>query len=431
MFRAAGWLVLALMTLLAFGLTGCSENGATEMSESASDDQNEMLATADWPEPIEPPGDLSAFPGNLEDADSIDDAWERVVPAEQRALDNADAIQRQAGQAVELCEANESGVRAALAELGPQLHQGKSVDNIREMLESAAIQLSEARSELEQYLASTENNPQRLSEVEARLEDIYALARKHRIMPEQLAEHHRSLADELADLDSSDERVLALEAELKNQSEAYAKAADALSAARKKSATRLEREVAKLLNKLSMGNCRFKVALCARESADPHPLGQEEVELLISTNPGAEPQSLGRIASGGELSRISLAIQVATAGNSTVPSMVFDEVDVGIGGAVAEVVGRLLADMGREAQVLCVTHLPQVAAQGSQHLLVEKIEKGGKAQKGDKKVRAKSLSSTLRELGENERVDELARMLGGLKITESTLAHAREMLTTA
>lgn len=340
----------------------------------------------------------------------------QTLEDEQRMLENADAIQRQAANAIDLCDSNEASVRAALNELGSDLHQGKAIDNVREMLESAAIQLGEARSELQQYLTNSENNPQRLGELEARLESIYALARKHRIMPEYLSAHHQELAEELATLDSSDERLEALEAQLAESTAAYATRAKALSAARKKSASRLEREVAKLLSKLAMGNCRFSVALKKRTQSEPHPLGAEDIELLISTNPGAEPQPLGRIASGGELSRISLAIQVVTAGNTTVPSMVFDEVDVGIGGAVAEVVGRLLADMGREAQVLCVTHLPQVAAQGQYHLQVEKTGKG------------KQLSSTLHQLSEPERVDEIARMLGGLKITKSTLAHAREML---
>jgi len=341
----------------------------------------------------------------------------QTLEDEQRVLENADAIQRQAASAIELCDTNETGVRAALTSLDEDLHQGKLIDSVREMLDSAAIQLGEARSELQQYLASTENNPQRLADVQGRLEAIYSLARKHRIMPEQLAAHHQALSEELATLDSSDERIESLETALAAQLAQYKTHAGKLSSARKKFATKLEKEVTQLLKKLAMSNCQFKIELKKRESSDPHLLGQEEVELLISTNPGAEPQPLGRIASGGELSRISLAIQVATAGNTTVPSMVFDEVDVGIGGAVAEVVGRLLADMGKNAQVLCVTHLPQVAAQGQQHLRVEKSGKG------------KQLASTLHELSEEQRVDEIARMLGGLKMTENTLAHAREMLT--
>ncbi|GAB5413139.1 MAG: DNA repair protein RecN [Congregibacter sp.] len=341
------------------------------------------------------------------------------LEAELRVLENADAIQLQAASALRLCEDHESGVRQAISELRSDLHSGKTIDNIREMLDSAAIQLDEARSELQQYLADCESNPERLSEVNTRLEAIYAQARKHRVMPEKLADHHQTLSDELASLDSSDERLDALETGLVEAHSDYTKLAETLSAARKKGAAKLEKEVAKLLKKLSMANCQFSVAINQRDSRKPHPLGDEEVEFLISTNPGAKAQSLSKVASGGELSRISLAIQVVTAGKNTVSTMIFDEVDVGIGGAVAEVVGRLLGDMAKKSQLLCVTHLPQVAAQGHQHLLVEKSGKG------------KQLSSALRLLDSQGRIEEIARMLGGVKMTDSTLAHASEMLELA
>lgn len=338
------------------------------------------------------------------------------LEGEQRILENADSIQQQAGSAIDLCEEHESGVRAALAQLDPSLHQGKAMDNVREMLGSAAIQIEEARGELQQYLSGCDNDPRRLEDVATRLEAIYSLARKHRVMPEALPGFHRELSGELAELDSSDERLDALRDEADQALQAYRKAAATLSTARSKAARKLEKQVAALLGKLSMGNCAFSVSLAAHDSEDPHPHGQEEPELLISTHPGAPLQSLARVASGGELSRISLAIQVATAGANPVPSMIFDEVDVGIGGAVAEVVGRLLADMSKDSQVLCVTHLPQVAAQGRNHLQVKKLGKG------------KKLSSTLATLSPDERVEEIARMLGGVKLTENTRSHAREML---
>ena len=165
-----------------------------------------------------------------------------------------------------------------------------------------------------------------------------------------------------------------------------------------------------------MAQCQLEIALTPRAGTDPHPHGAEDVEFLISTNPGAPTQPLGKIASGGELSRISLAIQVVTASSGTVPSMVFDEVDVGIGGAVAEVVGKLLRTLAERAQVLCVTHLPQVAAQGDQHLRVSK------------NTEAKSVQTGMEQLEEEDKIQEIARMLGGVKITKQTLAHAREML---
>jgi DNA repair protein RecN (Recombination protein N) len=165
-----------------------------------------------------------------------------------------------------------------------------------------------------------------------------------------------------------------------------------------------------------MAGCQFEIALTPLKSADPHPHGSEDIEFLISTNPGAPPRALGKIASGGELSRISLAIGVVTADTATAPSMVFDEVDVGIGGAVAEVVGKLLQTLAQRAQVLCVTHLAQVAAQGTHHLLVSKTSSGS------------SVETRLQRLEQEEKVQEIARMLGGVKITPQTLAHAREML---
>ena len=390
---------------------------ATQIAARAWRDVNEQLESlrASHRESADREQLLRYQVGELDDL-ALADGELAALEAEQRQLENADTIQRQASTAIDLCEAQESGVRQALQSLDPELHEGKAVDNVREMLDSAAIQLQEARSELSHYLSTRESNPARLDEVSSRLETIYALARKHRVMPEALQEHHRALAEEFAALDSSDERIEALEAELQTALESYEASAKALSASRKKAAARLEKAVAKLLKKLSMVNCEFRVTLETRSDGSPHPLGKEEIELRIATNPGAEPQSLAKIASGGELSRISLAIQVATAGRATVPSMIFDEVDVGIGGAVAEVVGRLLADMASEAQVICVTHLPQVAAQGAQHLLVAKTGRG------------KQLASSIADLAEADRVEELSRMLGGVTITESTRTHARELL---
>ena len=220
--------------------------------------------------------------------------------------------------------------------------------------------------------------------------------------------HLATLADE-----SVTQRAKAALAEL---AERYRADAAELGKQRRKAARKLVRQAAEVLASLAMAQCELEIALTPRESAEPHPHGGEDVEFLISTNPGAPRQPLGRIASGGELSRISLAIQVVTASAGTVPSMVFDEVDVGIGGAVAEVVGRLLRDLSQQAQVLCVTHLPQVAAQGHHHLQVTKASSG------------RAAATSLMRLEGDGKVQEIARMLGGVKITEQTLAHAREML---
>ncbi len=354
---------------------------------------------------VEELDDLGLQPGELE-----------ALEQEQRQLENAEQILSSAHAALELCEQQESGTRQALKLLASDTHSGPVAEGARELLDSAAIALGEARSEVQRHIDAVEINPQRLEEVQRRLDAIYAVARKHRVMPEQVSATHQRLQEELDGLAGSSERVAELQAEMDTLQEQYRSAAEKLGKQRQKAGKKLVAAAHKILGTLSMAQCRLEVALEPRDNPAPHPHGCEDVVFLISTNPGAAPQPLGKIASGGELSRISLAIQVVTASAGTVPSMVFDEVDVGIGGAVAEVVGKLLRDLAARAQVLCVTHLPQVAAQGHQHLQVSKT--------ADKKT----VETSLRALDEEGKVAEIARMLGGVKITEQTLAHAREML---
>lgn len=342
-----------------------------------------------------------------------------TLEREQKLLGSAGEILESAGRALEFCETLEDNAQQAAQLLSANLHRGTRVDNARDMLQSAAIQSGEARGDLQAYLDSIDIDPQRLAEVESRLDLIYTIARKHRVKPEQITTLHEDLVAELRALSGSDASVQALEIELENRLTAWAEQASKLSRRREKGAKKLKREAMTLLETLSMGQCVLEIALSSRQGLTPHPAGMEDVEFLISTNPGTAPQSLARIASGGELSRISLAIQVSTADGGSVPSMVFDEVDVGIGGAVAEVVGRLLRKLSSGAQVLCVTHLPQVAAQGHHQLRVSKT--------GDRK----SVTTELARLDADGRVDELARMLGGLKVTAQTLAHAKEMLKNA
>tara|TARA_R110002110_G_scaffold415748_1_gene654870 strand:- start:111697 stop:113349 length:1653 start_codon:yes stop_codon:yes gene_type:complete len=335
---------------------------------------------------------------------------------EQKLLANAEDILSGANEALDLCDAHESGARHALQLISGNTHSAAAANSARELLDSAAIALSEARSEIQHYIDSVEIDPARLAEVEKRLEDIYDVARKHRVMPEQVMELHASLRDELQGLEDGGQRIGQLETDMEALATRYHEDAATLGKKRTSAAKKLVKKASELLASLAMGNCTLEIALTPRDSAAPHPHGSEDVEFLISTNPGAPTQPLGKIASGGELSRISLAIQVVTASTSTVPSMVFDEVDVGIGGAVAEVVGKLLRTLAEQTQVLCVTHLPQVAAQGNQHLQVSKTS--NKA----------SVETSLHSLAEEDKVQEIARMLGGVKITAQTLAHAREML---
>ncbi|MEZ5572038.1 MAG: DNA repair protein RecN [Halioglobus sp.] len=354
----------------------------------------------------------------VEELDSLNvkDGELAELEREQRQLANAEDILTGAHHALELCEQQESGTRQALKLIGADIHATAAATAARELLESAVIQLNEARLEIQQHIDSVEIDPARLIEVQKRLESIYDVARKHRVLPEQLAALHQALQDELQGLADGGERIAQLEQDMAALTAQYAMDAAQLTKLRRLAAKKLVKQTSAVLASLAMEGCQFEIALTPLRSEQPHPHGSEEIEFLISTNPGAPPRPLGKIASGGELSRISLAIAVVTANTATVPSMVFDEVDVGIGGAVAEVVGQLLNNLAGRAQVLCVTHLAQVAAQGNHHLKVSKSTGGS------------SVETHLCTLDEEEKVQEIARMLGGVKITPQTLAHAREML---
>ena len=355
----------------------------------------------------------------VEELDSLDlqAGLVEALEAEQKQLANAERILHTVQQALELSEQHESGARQLLRLVQEDFLQGEAINSIRELVDSAAIQLGESGLELQQLLDRVEVNPDQLRAVEGRLETLYSVARKHRVRAELLPETRQRLKRELDDLRAGDAHVEALQGQLDELAANYRTAAGMLSKARASAAQALTREVMKQLAGLAMQQCRFEIVLSPRGHQQPNPQGLEDVEFRIAANPGQTPGPLGKIASGGELSRISLAIQVAAATAGAAPSMVFDEVDLGIGGAVAEVVGRLLLTLSARAQVLCVTHLPQVASQGHQHLRVVKTSDHKRA------------SVDLQQLSGDERVNEIARMLGGIEITRQTLAHAREMIS--
>jgi DNA repair protein RecN (Recombination protein N) len=261
-----------------------------------------------------------------------------------------------------------------------------------------------------------ERDPARLAEVERRLDALHSTARKLRVGPASLPEHAERLAARLAALDaaSDPEALREQEAVAKRRYDALAAT---LTAARRQAATKLARQVTAAMKELALAGGKFEVALRPLEGGSAQ--GNEAVELLVSTNPGVEPRPLAKVASGGELSRISLALQALTAKAAAVPTLVFDEVDSGIGGAVAEVVGRKLRLLGAERQVLCVTHLAQVAAQADQQWSVAKLTVNGVTR------------SRVTVLEPDERIEEVARMLGGMKITDTSRSHAREMLQSA
>jgi DNA repair protein RecN (Recombination protein N) len=287
------------------------------------------------------------------------------------------------------------------------------------LLESARIQADEAAGLLERLADELELDPARLQELEQRLSRLHELARRHRLPIPELAHRHATLAAELEALRGAGERSTALAAEAEAARAEWQLAAGELTGARRAAAFRLADAVGALLGELGMGGGVFAVELLPQAEATPSSAGAERCEFLVSANPGQPPRPLRKVASGGELARISLAIEVAALGKDAVPTMVFDEVDSGIGGAVAEVVGQKLRALGAERQVLCVTHLPQVAAQGHQHLQVSKaVEDGG-------------TRSAVAALDDKARVEELARMLGGVEITREVRANARQMLARA
>jgi DNA repair protein RecN (Recombination protein N) len=286
------------------------------------------------------------------------------------------------------------------------------------LLEEAMINAREAAEALRHYLDVLDIDPARQEEIERHAAALEALGRKHRVAVLDLPEQLSRIETELAALDNAQLSLAALEAELATLTREYRAAAQRLTSARKAAADHLSRQITQLMQGLGMAGGRFAVSITPNDT-EFGAQGSDDIEFLVSANPGQAPKSLARVASGGELSRISLAVQVAAAAKTSALCMVFDEVDAGIGGAVAEIVGRQLRDLGERAQVLCVTHLAQVASQAHSQFRVTKLSDG------------KITRTSVKTLGPLERVDEIARMLGGIDITEQARAHAREMLTRA
>ncbi len=342
------------------------------------------------------------------------------LEAEQRSLANAGEILQGSHELLALCNDDEQGLdinlHRALHILRNMPEKSASLIAAEELLVSAQIQVEEARHEIDHHIDTFNLDPERLQIVEERLSAIYDIARKHRVRPEELSDLINRLSAELAQLQGGDAKLDQLAQQVDAVEKAYLHLAGQLSNKRQKAAATLGQQVNAQLKLLSMEHAKLTVNL-APLNDKPSANGLEEVEFLISTNPGQPPKSLAKVASGGELSRISLAIQVITAQTSATPTLVFDEVDVGIGGATADVVGQLLRQLGDRGQVIVVTHLAQVASKGHQHLLVSK------------KSTKTNAESTLGLLEGEEKVAEIARMLGGAKVTEQSLAHAREILT--
>lgn len=340
---------------------------------------------------------------------------------EHQQLSHAESILGSLQAAMDACRDNdEHNIEAALGHvlslLDDMPYRSKAVESAYEMLNSAMIQVEEATSEISHAADSLEMDPARLQELDERLAAVHQLARKHRVDPEQLPAFHQQLKDELESADSADEQIDKLQKQLSAIENEYRELAAELSQKRSAGAKKLSAEINRQLAALDMDAASFSVSLDQDEAGAPNSRGNESIEFLVTTNPGQPPRPLIKIASGGELSRISLAIQVVTAQTSAIPSLVFDEVDVGIGGNVARSVGELLRQLGDRGQVLCVTHQPQVASQGHHHYYVSKL--AGK----------NSISTQVTVLDGEAKVTEIARMLGGDAGNESSMAHARQMM---
>jgi DNA repair protein RecN (Recombination protein N) len=342
--------------------------------------------------------------------------WE-TLSLEHKRLAHAAGLMAGAQTSLEALSETEPAVQSLLSQVISRLNPLSDIDpalaNAVAALEGAEAQINDAVSTLNHYLSRLELDPERLAQCEARMEALHQAARKYRLVsPEQLPQTWLQAQQALQALgDSSNLESLRVREQQAEQH--YLSLATQLSTQREKAARLLSVEVTRAMQDLSMSGGRFEVQL---KACEPGSYGLEEVEFQVAAHPGVSLRPLHKVASGGELARISLALSVMTSSATATPSLIFDEVDSGIGGAVAEVVGRLLKQLGQSRQVLCVTHLAQVAAKGDQHFYVEKLNQSGQT------------LSRIRALNSSERVEEIARMLGGLEITVNTKKAARELL---
>ncbi len=312
----------------------------------------------------------------------------------------------------------ESLIGNSLQHLEVMLEFEPSLKETLELLHSALANTQEANNQLQLAASQTELDPERLTKVEQRIDTLITLARKHHCQENLLGERLQTLQAELDELEKMRKSPEALTAEIEELTVQYQQLASQASERRIKAAQSLSTDITEQMQQLGMQGGQFSVAVNQLPLEQMSSSGLDDIEYLVATNPGSPMKPLNKTASGGELSRISLAIQVITSQNSQTPTLIFDEVDVGVGGGIAEVVGMRLRELGKHAQVICITHLPQVAVQGQQHLLVQKTTD----------IDSQATSSSLIALSSNQRTTEIARMLGGVDITEKTLAHAQEML---
>jgi DNA repair protein RecN (Recombination protein N) len=343
---------------------------------------------------------------------------------EQKTLANAEQIVQDSHNLLAICEQAEGfnlrdSLNKTLSILANIEYKPDALKITEELLQGGLIQIEEAINEISHHIDRFEADPQRLQIVEEQLSAIFQLSRKHRVNPDQLETTLQTLEAELKNLIGGSENINALEAKLADLASSYEKSAKQLSSKRKSASKAMSKDINRQLQKLSMEGAELLVQLSPVNNSEYRSRGLEETEFLLATNPGQPHKMLAKIASGGELSRVSLAIQVVAASHSTMPTLVFDEVDVGIGGSTADIVGQLIKQLGERGQVISVTHQPQVAAHAHHHYRASKV------------IEDNSAESLMAPLNQQQRVEELARMLGGAKVTKQTLSHASELLSLA
>lgn len=341
------------------------------------------------------------------------------LEAEHRELSHAGELLGR-GSAVHEALSGDGGLDEQLAralhEIEALARFSPGLETVARLLADAQIPLREAADELQRRLSRIEVDEQRLAELERRMEDLHDAARKHRVRVEELPELAERLAGELADAETASGRLAELEGEIDDALGDWRAAAERLSASRRRAADELSERTSAVCAQLGMAGAQIRFEVEPEDTDQPSPDGADRVSILFTANPGQPPRPLARVASGGELSRVSLAIQVTASGDRSLPAMIFDEVDSGVGGAVAEIVGQRLRELSRGRQVLCVTHLPQVAARADHQIRISKTVVDGQT------------VSRVQPLTDAEREEELARMLGGRQITDAVRATAREML---
>mgnify|MGYP003384940349 CR=1 FL=1 len=356
----------------------------------------------------------------LEPFELSDTSIQSLLQEQQQLSHASQLIQSAESGLYQLFEQEENSAYSVISHVLSDLEKQQDIEpkftNSIDILSSTIIQLDECANELRHYLDSIEIDPARLDEVEQQVTLLHGLARKHQVEIENLPDHYQSMCEELETLAKLDGNTEKLQLKLGQQEQTCRELCEKISNKRKKTIGPLAKKITQSIQQLAIPHGKVEFIIMPMANNHFNETGADQIQLLVSTNPGQPAGELAKVASGGELARISLAIQVVTAGTRSVPTLVFDEVDVGIGGGVAEVVGKHLRELASMQQVICITHLPQVAAQAHQQLHVSKQQSGT------------STHIDVSKLNKLERIEEISRMLGGVNITEKTRSHAEEML---